>query len=130
MAHYSAETSWKSLYHYGQGIVTGNFQLFDYHSKKENRLHYGTPQPPQIDLSKVGAASVPMAMFAAKDDMLASLTDAHWTHNQIIEGDHGKEMVVHYQEIKGGHATFLIGGDMGYLWDMLELVKKYNPVES
>ncbi len=84
MAHYSAETSWKSLYHFGQGIGTGSFALFDYHSEKENKAHYGTPKPPLVDLSKVGSAAVPVAMFAGKDDMLVSLTDSHWAHNQII----------------------------------------------
>ena len=39
-------------------------------------------------------------------------------------------MLVHYQEINGGYATFLVGAKMDYLEDLIKLIRKYNPVSD
>ena len=41
-----------------------------------------------------------------------------------------KKVLVHYQEINGGYATFLVGAKMDYLEDLITLVRKHNPVNS
>lgn len=50
-------------------------------------------------------------MFVGLEDILADPTDAKWTADTI-----GAD-VFHYQEINGGHLTFLIGKDMSYFTD-------------
>ena len=64
-------------------------------------------------------------MIVAKDDTVATPTDAQWTMSQI-----GAE-VIHYQEIKGGHVTYIIGKDMSYFTDdVMGLLAQYNPIPA
>ena len=48
-------------------------------------------------------------MFVAKTDLISTLEDTEWTRDSI-----GKPSVIHYQEIDGGHASFLIGKNMTF----------------
>jgi len=62
-------------------------------------------------------------MFVGNVDTLADKTDAEWTRNQI------GSPVVHYQEINGGHLTFIIGKDMSWFSnDVMNLVRTYQPL--
>lgn len=65
-------------------------------------------------------------MFVGSVDDLGDPTDARWARDVIISG--GKGSLIHYEEIKGGHATFLVGKDMSYFNTVMTLIKKYNPV--
>lgn len=38
--------------------------------------------------------------------------------------------MVSYQEIDGGHISFLVGEDMSYLRNVLHLVNKYNALDE
>lgn len=68
-------------------------------------------------------SQVPIAMFVGNVDTLADNTDAEWTRNQI------GSPVVHYQEINGGHLTFIIGKDMSWFSnDVMNLVRTYQPL--
>mmetsp|Transcript_43017 Transcript_43017/g.30996 ORF Transcript_43017/g.30996 Transcript_43017/m.30996 type:complete len:171 (+) Transcript_43017:691-1203(+) len=106
MGHFPAGESTQTLLHYGQTYKHDKFQEFDY-TRLGNELHYGTPEPPVIDLTLI-EDKVPIAMFVGLDDELATPEDARWTRDQI--GD----AVVHYQEQIGGHISFTIGKDMTY----------------
>ncbi len=44
-------------------------------------------------------------MFVGDSDILADEQDSLWTSDQISS-------VFHYQKIKGGHETFIVGKDM------------------
>lgn len=62
-------------------------------------------------------------MFVGRYDVLADPVDARWTRDQIGEA------VVHYQEIDGGHETFLLGKDMTFFTkDVMDLLEWYHPV--
>jgi len=61
-------------------------------------------------------------MFQALGDKLADQTDVDWTRNTI--GD----AVVHYSEINGGHLTFMIGKDMSYFNDVMNVIGTYEPL--
>jgi len=75
------------------------------------------------DLIPLGnITKVPVALVVAKDDTVATTTDAQWTMQQIGAA------VISYQEIKGGHVTYIIGKDMSYFTDnVMGLLAKYNP---
>lgn len=75
---------------------------------------------PLIELSNI--TKVPVALIVAKEDTVATPVDAQWTASQI--GD----AVVHFQEIAGGHVTYIIGKDMSYFTeDVMGLLATYNP---
>jgi len=61
-------------------------------------------------------------MFVGKEDDLGDVTDARWAKSQM-----NSSALKHYEEISGGHVTFLVGKDMGYFQKVLSLVKQYNP---
>jgi len=69
-------------------------------------------------------STVPVAMFAGIEDILADTTDAEWTRDQI--GDN----IVHYEEIHAGHLTFMVGKDMSYFNTVMDLLQQYHPVPS
>ena len=122
------------MYHYGQNMKADKFQLYDYKSTEENNKHYGDSMPPLVDLPNFKDAQVPLAIFTAENDLIAAIDDTHWLRDQIlskIEDENEKNKVlVHYQEIKGGHGAFLFGANMDYLRDLIKLVRTYNPVSA
>jgi len=65
-------------------------------------------------------------MFVGKYDILADGTDAEAIKTAL--GD----SVVHYQEINGGHLTFVAGKkeNMGWLKDMMDVLEKYEPLQK
>jgi len=62
-------------------------------------------------------------MFEGKADKLADPIDAAWTRDTI-----GKS-VIHYEEIEGGHLTFMVAKDMTY-WSesVMIILQKYQPI--
>jgi hypothetical protein len=70
-------------------------------------------------------SSVPIAMFVGSVDTLADPKDSEWTRNEI------GSPVVHYQEILGGHLTFMIGKDMTWFsQDVMGIIEQYHPVSE
>jgi len=57
---------------------------------------------------------------------LASVEDARWARDQILDEGYGSDALVHYEEIQGGHGTFLIGKNMTYFSQVVRLVREYN----
>ena len=75
----------------------------------------------EIDLVRI--QHVPVAMFVGKYDTLADKKDAEWTRDQI--GD----QVIHYQEIDGGHMTFIVAEDMSWWTETaMDLIREYQPL--
>lgn len=96
MGHAPAETSLKSLYHYGQNIKSGNFQLFDFGSAEANRVKYNSAEPPIVDMKDIYKAEVPIAMFAGSTDEMDDITDVQWTRDQILDDGYGSDIMIHY----------------------------------
>jgi lysosomal acid lipase/cholesteryl ester hydrolase len=70
----------------------------------------------------LGNIIVPTALVVAHEDTVATPWDAQWTMSQI--GD----AVISYQEIAGGHVTYIIGKDMSYFTEnVMGLLAEYNP---
>ncbi|RMZ96707.1 lysosomal acid lipase cholesteryl ester hydrolase-like [Brachionus plicatilis] len=77
--HAPAGTSVKNLAHYGQSVISGKFQMYDYGSK-ENLIQYNQTTPPQYDISKV---RVPTALYWAKNDWLADPVDLEYIRKNL-----------------------------------------------
>ena len=64
-------------------------------------------------------------MFVGSEDDLGDPTDAQWARDRINEGG---DALKHYQEMPGGHITFMIGKDMSYFNNVTSLLSQYNPL--
>ena len=62
-----AGTSSQNMMHWLQGVLSPNFQKYDFGSPEENAAHYGpgVEVPPLYDLSRL---SVPTALFSGSHD--------------------------------------------------------------
>jgi len=83
-------------------------------------IDYGQSTPPEISLTGI---DFPTALFVGLQDPLGNPTDSAWVKSQL-------QNVVHYQEVDNMGHGFNQGANMSYFDDVLELVKKYNPVTS
>lgn len=70
-AHLPAGASTKQLVHYGQEIVSGEFQKFDYGSEKNMRM-YHSKVPPKYHVERVTS---PVALFYSMQDWFSNTTD-------------------------------------------------------
>lgn len=121
MNHEPNGSSTKAVLHYTQNMKEARFQEWapDYHTF----LDIGNKRT--TDLIPIDTiSSVPIAMFVGKEDTLADPEDAEWAYRTI------GSPVVHYQEIDGGHLTFMIGKDMSWFNDVMTLIEHYNPVTA
>ena len=100
-------------------------QLFDWGSTTLNQQKYGRDTPPIVHLNTI--TDVPIAMFVGKEDDLGDSADTRWARDTIKSGG---DAIVHYEEMEGGHASFLIGKDMSWVDRAKVLVAKYNPVQE
>ena len=61
-------------------------------------------------------------MYCAKGDRIMFLKDTRRTRDYLGSA------VVDYQEIEGGHLTFIVGKNITYFKeDAMNLIRKYNP---
>lgn len=101
LSNWPAGTSLKNIIHFGQLIVAGKCQKFDY-GKKGNRQHYNQDTPPVYDATKM---ITPTAFFFGGHDTLSNKTD--------VEALMSKLPPVKYQEFlsKWNHIDFVFGID-------------------
>lgn len=62
-------------------------------------------------------------MFVGTEDDLGDLTDERWARETIESGGNALK---HYEEVKAGHATFMVGKDMYYFNNVIKLIEEYN----
>lgn len=122
MGHFPAGASVQALIHYSQMINAGEYVLYDWGSPAENRKHYKQDTPPIVDLANI-KGDVPIAMFGGTEDDLGDLTDVRWAREQIQAAGNA---LVHYEEVKAGHASFMVGRDMYYFKNVMDLIEKYS----
>ncbi|KAI5632672.1 alpha/beta-hydrolase lipase region domain-containing protein [Phthorimaea operculella] len=106
--HLFAGISTKDLVHFGQLVTSGRFQRYDY-GRKKNMQRYGSPIPPEYDLSKVTSSVV---LISASNDQLSTPQDVeilvsklpnlvenylvpnpYWSHNDQIFGNEAPKLV-------------------------------------
>ena len=80
---------------------------------------YGNNEPPQVDISQI--KDVPIAIFAGKYDLLATLKDLHWVRDHL-----DPSVLKHCEECEAGHLTFIIGKEVTYLDRVQQLIRDYS----
>ena len=118
MANEPSGASYHQIIHYAQLIASNEqrFRRMDMGSAMENRVRYGTDQPPDYDLSQV---KMPIAVFSGELDLLADPTDVKWLRQQL------SHTIVFSKEYPFlGHLSFVVAEDMSYyLDDMIPLIQ-------
>ena len=99
-----------------QVYLARRFQYFDY-GYEENLLHYNSTTPPQIDISLI--RNIPIAVFNGVYDLISDVRDVEWLVQQI------SNVLVAHNVYEYGHMTFLLGRNMTYLDDLLEIIDEY-----
>jgi hypothetical protein len=66
-------------------------------------------------------------MFVGDKDDIANVEDNRVSRDLLMESRNSP--LVHYEELPGGHATFLVGKDASYLDKVLEMLLTYNHSE-
>jgi len=64
---------------------------------------------------------VPSAFFVARGDPLGDVQDATYANSKLAPG-----IQQHFEELDGGHMTFMVGKDTSYVGRMIDLVHKYS----
>ena len=67
LGHTPAGASTRTVLHYAQLVNSGKFCKYDF-GRQENMKRYGTPTPPEYDLSKV---KTPVTLMWGENDWLA-----------------------------------------------------------
>ena len=80
MGHYPSGSSFKGFEHFGQMMLEGKFQRYDY-GKELNQEKYGSIHPPEINLSNIKGMKI--AQFVGTVDNLATVEDNRWLHQQL-----------------------------------------------
>ena len=102
------------LSHFAHIINKKKFCYFDY-GKIPNYKIYGSVEPPEYDLSKI--KNIPIILICGEEDKLATPPDVEWLNEQI------KENVIYFKIIpKIGHTSFLIGNDISWFEDVMEII--------
>ncbi|CAL4072034.1 unnamed protein product, partial [Meganyctiphanes norvegica] len=79
LSHNPAGSSTQTLFHFAQGVDSGNFSMFD-HGVIENRKRYGQAKPPPYDVSKI---TLPVTLFHGKSDWLTGAKDIQRLENSL-----------------------------------------------
>jgi len=69
---------------------------------------HGQEQVPVYEIRDARKSNVPIAMYCAKGDRIMMIKDTRRTRDDL--GD----AIVDYQEIEGGHMTFVTGKNVTY----------------
>jgi len=98
-----AGASVKSLLHFTQLMKTSEFQQFNYYDGDKNRDHYdGRVDPPIINLDNVSKTNIPVAMFVAEHDRMATDKDSRKLAKKL-----GPQTVIEYTVVKNfDHYSF------------------------
>ena len=97
-------------------------------AKKKNIQLYGQADPPKFDIRQYKHCGIPLAIFATEFDMLAPIGNARYIRDQIISNGTDNDILVYYQEYKGGHCSWQYGKNMDYLNPFVRIIKKYGAV--
>ncbi|RNA38290.1 lysosomal acid lipase cholesteryl ester hydrolase-like [Brachionus plicatilis] len=118
--HEPAGTSVKNLAHFGQAVISGKFQMYDY-GPALNKQRYNQSSPPLYDISKM---HVPTALYWAKNDWLADPVDVEFIRNSL------PKIVDDYEIMDWDHLDFLLATNAKEcLYDrILKLIKKYAKI--
>ena len=107
-----------------QNCRVDKFEKFDFGDEDKNTEKYGQTEPPLIDLTKINDSQIPVAIFTALHDTIQVVGDSRTVRDIILPS------VVHYEEINGGHLSFLISKSMDktYFTNLKTILSDFNPI--
>ncbi|XP_057340692.1 lipase 3-like [Microplitis mediator] len=117
--YYPAGTSTKTVYHYCQCVISGDFRQFDY---EENNIYfYGQVKPPAYNVSNIVA---PMVIIYGENDPLSTLTDNKELARRVMHN----VTIVKVDYPKFSHLDFVKAKDVKKLLypKLMDAVSKYN----
>ncbi|EEB09972.1 Lipase 3 precursor, putative [Pediculus humanus corporis] len=119
LGHVPAGASTKQLIHYAQGISSGKFRHYDY-GLFENLKIYDSIFPPDYNVSSI---NVPIALYYATNDWLASIKDVKQLESQLPN-------IINVYKVpysKFNHLDFIYAIDAKFLlYDkVVEILNKY-----
>ena len=91
------------------------FQRFDYGGKRNLEI-YGTPTPPDYDLSTVYKK---ILLIVGQNDLMGSVADSKKLENELVNS------LVETYYIKGGHLCAMINRDTEFLHRLFLFIKTY-----
>ncbi|CAG5013326.1 unnamed protein product [Parnassius apollo] len=77
--HFPAGTSARNLAVFGQNVIAGRFQKYDYGPSKNLEL-YGTVNPPLYNLNRT---NMPVVLLHSENDLLVDSKDVQWLSAQL-----------------------------------------------
>ena len=66
-------------------------------------------------------------MFVGESDDLGDPTDNRWARDQLYAAGHS---LIHYEEMKAGHTSFLVGRDMSFVDRMVDLIHIFQNLDG
>nr|XP_012138725.1 PREDICTED: lipase 3-like [Megachile rotundata] len=87
LKHTPAGTSYKTVRHYAQGIMSGQFRQYDYGAQKNLEI-YNCDEAPIYDLSKIETRNLskietPVTLIYGENDWLATPSDVERLHKEL-----------------------------------------------
>jgi len=117
LTHYPAGTSLKSINHFLQVYRSQKFVQYDY-GKEANMFVYKQIEPPEYDLSII--SDFKFIFVYGGEDKLSATLDVEWLYSQLVS----KNKFLHYKSYDMmGHISFLMGNDVTWFMDILEILK-------
>lgn len=119
------QTSIKSFFHYFQSMKSKKFQKYDYGSPEDNIMMYGTPEPPQYDMTKINHSSI--ILFTSLNDVYAVPYDIEILREKLSKNSKiVEDYVVPLKEWT--HTDFIWGRDSATLINskIIDLLLKYT----
>lgn len=108
----SSFASWE-IAHWAQLLSSRRFSHFDFGSSEENFKHYGTSEPPEIDLLRI-PANTTIALMRSLNDFLSDVPDQR---RLIIKLKRAHVNLIDYvvPNVEWTHLDFIIGMGAGQI---------------
>lgn len=106
LGHVPAGASTKQFLHYAQLFNSNKFRQFDY-GRKKNKEIYGTPEPPDYDLSKI---TIPTFLYKSQNDKFSAVEDVEYLA-QLINPEAMEEQIPILFD-KFNHLDYIVAKDV------------------
>lgn len=121
-SHITSGTSAKTFMHFIQGYASKRFQRYNNYGLYNNNFIYGSPEPPEYDLSSV---KVPLTLFVSESDWFSNILDVQTLINVLPTVN---KYVVFNKSLDFTHLEFAYGARVKKLVNepVITLLQEYN----
>ncbi|KAJ8869891.1 hypothetical protein PR048_028900 [Dryococelus australis] len=119
-SHFPAGASVQTLAHFGQNMLSGNFNEYNY-GAEENRALYGRETPKPYRLQQV---TIPVILYCGGKDLMSDCEDIKYLYSQLLNSEDKYFIVLE----EYAHVDFIWGMDTeSYLYkDLLARMESYT----